>query len=247
VIATNRTLSDHPSALLDLFGAHADVIDNDGAGYYLDPTDTAVFKKRFDGQKLLHWKFNLGLYTFPEADTFLGIITPGRPGPPERIGGHAHTGYHALGVKNYAKSKAALIPGNIGRLYYVHGYEQNKNVILDVLEYVHPGIFEQVITNAHPRVEVVVQQYRENLPQNLDRADQDGAIVHLVNLTGFSGNTYFEPLAINNVRLDIQTGFEPSEVFSLKTGHPLTFRAQNGRVQFEIDELKEYDGIVIRK
>jgi hypothetical protein len=246
LIATNRTLSDHPSALMDLFGAKAEVVDHDGAGYYLNPSDTAVFK-RFDAQKLLHWKFNLGLYTFPEADTFLNILTPGRPGPPERIGGHAPTRYYALGVKGYATSKAALLPGNIGRLYYLHGYEQNKNVLLDVLTYVYPGLLDKVITNAHPRIEVVVQQYRENLPQNLSRTDQDGLIVHLVNLTGFSGNTYFEPHVARKVKFDVEIGFSPSAVYALKTGQPLRFQARDGRIQFEVDQLREYEGIVIEK
>jgi hypothetical protein len=68
-----------------------------------------------------------------------------------------------------------------------------------------------------------------------------------VNLTGFSGNTYFEPHVARKVKFDVEIGFSPSAVYALKTGQPLRFQARDGRIQFEVDQLREYEGIVIEK
>jgi hypothetical protein len=136
LIATNRSLADHPDVMLKLFGAKAVQLNHDGAGFYLSPENKRIFK-RFNGQKLLFWKFNLGLYDLSAADSSaLPILTPGRPGPPEIIGGHEPTGYFAMSIKNHNKSKGVMLPINLGRLYYLHGYEQHKNILLDVIDYV---------------------------------------------------------------------------------------------------------------
>jgi hypothetical protein len=96
-----------------------------------------TMSKSFREQAMLFWKYNLGLYEYPEADqTFLQILSKGRPGPPEMIGGHEPTGYYAMGVRNHPRSKAVLLPMNIGRLYYLQGYKQHKNILLDVIDYV---------------------------------------------------------------------------------------------------------------
>jgi hypothetical protein len=72
-------------------------------------------------------------------------------------------------------------------------------------------------------------------------------ILHLINLTGFSGNTYFEPLPVYNVSFSISGDFRPSKVFSLNKGEPVDFKLESGRIQFSLEKLGEYDGIVIQK
>ena len=171
LIATNTSLADHPEALVKLFGAKPVQIDHDGAGFYLNPDDKALFK-RFNQQKLLFWKFNLGLYDLSLADNrALPILTPGRPGPPEIIGGHEPTGYYAIGIKNVDKSKNVILPINLGKLYYLHGYEQHKNILLDVIDFVFPEVHQLIETNAHERVEVILQKFVRNVPANLKTDD----------------------------------------------------------------------------
>ncbi|HMG88402.1 MAG TPA: hypothetical protein VK589_00030, partial [Chryseolinea sp.] len=87
----------------------------------------------------------------------------------------------------------------------------------------------------------------ENKPENLNSSSTDGMILHLVNLTGFSGNTYFEPLSVHNVSISLKSDFKPSRVFSITTEESIDFRWEDGRIKFSLDELKEYDGIVIQK
>lgn len=246
LIATNRTLSGNPEALLKLFGAKPVQVNHDGAGFYINPENKTLFKS-FEKQKLLFWKFNLGLYDFSSADTsFLPILTPGRPGPPEIIGGHEPNGYFAMGVKNHG-GKAVLLPVNLGRLYYIHGYEQHKNLLLDLIDFTAPGVSSLIQTNAPARVEVILQRFVKNTPENLGTGPKDGMIVHLVNLTGFSGNTYFKPLPVYNVDFNIQSDFKPSVIFSLKNNRKIDFKWSDSNVRFTLDALDQYEGIVLEK
>ncbi len=243
LIATNRSFYRHPETLKKLFGATIVNDDHRGDGFYLSPEDKSLFR-RFEKQSLLFWKFNLGLYSFAEADTaHLPIYTPGRPGPPEIIGGHEPTGYKALGIKNHR----ALIPINLGKLYFIHGYEQHKNILLDVIDYLLPEAGELVETDAHERVEVIVQNFTRNIPENFSKKEEDGMILHLVNITGFSGNTYFPPHPQFDVSFKIKCDFKPSNVWSMINSHTVKFEWEEGAVSFKLDRLNDFDAIVIEK
>lgn len=244
LIATNRSFARNPEALFDLFGAKAIQSDHDGGGFYLSPGNKDVFKS-FKQQSLLFWKFNLGLYDFTNADaTLLPIFTPGRPGPPEKIGGHEPSGYYAIGIKDHPQSKAVLMPVNLGRLYYIHGYEQHKNILIDILDHIAPETRDLVRTSAPERVEIILQEFVRNTPENLERKEPEGLIVHLVNLTGFS-NTYFDPLPVNNVALDVACATKPRRVFSMTGQKQIPFEWQNKRVRFTLDVVNDFDGVVI--
>ena len=245
LIATNQTLFDNPEVLSHLFGAKIINKDHEGSGFYLTPDNKAVFK-RFIQQKMLFWKFNLGLYDFSGTDKkMLPILSKGRPGPPEIIGGHEPTGYYAMGMKQHEKSKAVLLPINLGRLYYLHGYEEHKNILLDVIDAAFPEANQLLRTNAHERVEVILQEYTKNVPENREKKTKDGLIVHLVNLTGFSGNTYFEPLPLYNLSFKIQSPFKPSKVFSMVNKQPVRYVWKDGFLELELSQLGDFEGIVI--
>lgn len=245
LIATNRTLSDNPEALLRIFGARADEVTHDGAGFYIHPPRANGFK-RFPGQHLLLWKFNLGLYSFPQADTLLPIFTPGRPGPPEIIGGHQRSGYYLLGIKPNGQAKAAIIPANLGRLYYIHGYQQHKNILLDLLDLLDERIATSVVTDAPARVEVILNDYIVNTPERRNQPGVDGTIVHLINLTGFS-NTYFEPLPVHNISFQTRCSFKPSQVVSMIDNRAIAFEWKDNELSFSVPRLDGYEAIVVMK
>lgn len=244
LVATNRSFSDNPAALSELFGARSVKTNHDGAGFYLSPENKKIFS-RFKEQSLLFWKFNLGLYDFSAADTtLLPIFTPGRPGPPESIGGHERTDFFAVGLKDHGRGKALLIPVNLGRLYYIHGYEQHKNILLDLLDHIAPEVSTVVKTNAHERIEVVVQNFVRNIPENINKTDPEGVIIHLVNITGFSGNTYFKPLPVYDLEIQVECPDRPQGVWSMING-PVDFTWDAGNVKLKLTRLEEFDGIVI--
>ncbi|WP_420150840.1 alpha-amylase family protein [Spirosoma sp.] len=245
LIATNRTLFDSPETLLQLFGAKIVKRDHDGAGFYLNPDDKTVFK-RFRKQKMLFWKFNLGLYDLTATDRqFLPILDKGRPGPPEIIGGHDPIGYYAMGLKQHARSKAIILPENLGKLYYMHGYQEHKNLLLDAIDLIYPKATQTIQTNAPDRVEVILQDYQKNVPSNTNKRLSDGQILHLVNLTGFSGNTYFPPLPVYNLTFNVRSDFKPAKLFSMVTGQSIPFSWKEGFAQFTLPKLEGFDGIVM--
>ena len=246
LIATNRSLSNRPEILEEFFGAKAVRKDHDGSGFYLHADNKNIFS-RLRQQSLLFWKFNLGLYDFHAADTaLLPIYTPGRPGPPESIGGHEPSGYYATGLKKHrAGANAVLLPINLGKLYYLHGYEQHKNILLDLIDYVVPDVKKIVTTNAHERVEVIVQHFVKNIPENVNNAVSEGLIVHLVNVTGFSGNTYLNPLVLYNIDFQVECQREPRRVWSMASGRNIDFEWRDGGVRFTLDKLEEFDGLVV--
>lgn len=244
LLATNHSFSQDHEALRALFGARAINPDHDGSGFYLRPENKDLFK-RFEQQDLLFWKFNLGLYDFSNADAaYLPILTPGRPGPPEKIGGHEPTGHFAVGIKNHPRSKAVLLPISLGKLYYIHGYEQHKNILLDLIDHVAPETTRLVQTNAPERVEIILHEFVANTAENLDKRNSEGLIVHLVNLTGFS-NSYFDPLPIYDLELDVACIQKPLRVFSMVNEKMIPFKWEDGRIRFSLDTLRSFDGVVI--
>jgi len=247
MIATNKAFFDSPETLLDLFGAKIVNNDNEGSGNYLQPDNKSIFK-RFSKQKMLFWKFNLGLYDFKAADqTFLPILSKGRPGPPEIIGGHEPIGYSAMAIKNHPKSKAVLLPINLGRLYYMHGYEEHKNILLDAIDYIYPEADKIIQTNAPARVEVILQKYSKNSPDRKTSNKENGMILHLVNLTGFSGNTYFPPLPVYQMKFKVQSDFKPSAIFSMVQQKAIPFTWKDGFIEFQMEKLAAFDGIVMNR
>jgi hypothetical protein len=245
LIATNRALFDSPETLATLFGAKIEKKDNDGAGNYLVPDDRSIFRS-FKGQSMLFWKFNLGLYDLSGADRkLLPVLASGRPGPPEIIGGHDPTGYYALAIKNHPNSKAALFPINLGKIYYMHGYQEHKNLLLDMIHHMLPEIAQNFQTNAPARVETVLKEFTKNTPENRAKNTTDGQILHLINLTGFSGNTYFEPLPVNDLRFRIMLAKKPQKVFTLTNHKPLNFTWKDGMISVSLTRLADFESIVM--
>lgn len=244
LVATNKALSDNPAVLKEIFGVDRMSNETDGSGYYLDVSNHSVFT-RLSLQKMVFVKFNIGMYEFePGAETLLPVLTKGRPGPPEIIGGHEPSGYSACAIKSSGTSKAALIPINIGRLYYLHGYQQHKNIFLDIITKLQPDLFKALQTDAHDRVEIVVKDFRFNKGDK-KKTQVDGRIVHFVNITGFSGNTYFESLPVKNIHVSLKVATKPKKVYVLRDKKTLTFQYNNGSLSFVLPELGEYEAVVI--
>jgi len=195
---------------------------------------------------MVFMKFNVGMYQYSnDAEKILPILTKGRPGPPEIIGGHEPSGFWAGAINNYGKAKTVILPVNIGKLYFIHGYEQHKNILLDIIASIFPGVFEMLKTDAHERVEIIVKDFRFN--SDVKKQNDDGRIMHLVNITGFSGNTYFKPLVVENIAVEMKMPYKPDKVYLLGNKKPLSFSYKNGEISFSVPELKEYEAVVMER
>jgi hypothetical protein len=149
--------------------------------------------------------------------------------------------------KDHGSARAVLLPANIGKLYYLHGYEEHKQIVLDIIKYVSPNVNELVKTSAPARVEVIVQNFVRNNSMNLGKDIPPGLIIHLINLTGFSGNTYFDPLPVYHTEFKVKCDFKPLKVFSMMEHKDIAFEWSGGMISLTLDSLKQYDGIVIER
>ncbi|MCP9762643.1 alpha-amylase family protein [Lacihabitans soyangensis] len=242
LIATNNSFSDNAQALKSLFGAEIIKKEWDGTGNYLKIDNQKLFG-RLKGQSMIHWKFNLAQYDFEKTNTnHLPVLAKGRPGPPELIGGHDPMGYFGMSVKDFGTSKNVILPLNLGKLYYLNGYEQNKNLFLDVLQSLDSQVFEEFKTNAHPRVEMILKEFKYNTKNN--KKATDGKILHFINLTGFSGNTFFEPLPVQQIQVSLKTEKTPKKAFYLSNKKPISFSIRQDEISFTVDKLANYEAVV---
>lgn len=248
LMATNSTLRENPQALQDIFGAKVNTIIEDGTGQYLDVSQSENFPG-LKGQKMIMLKFNLGEYDLSDChERLFPFLKKGRPGPPETIGGHDKTGFYGIGIKRNGLATNAIIPFNIGKLYYLHGYEEHKNIVIDLLRHLAPAIQEDITTDAHPRVETILNQFMYNDSTTYSKPfKSDGMILHLMNTTGFGGNTYFSPSPQYNIKFKITTGFIPKTVFNLDDRKKIRYSYSGSFVSFSLAELKEHAGVVILK
>jgi hypothetical protein len=92
-----------------------------------------------------------------------------------------------------------------------------------------------------------LQRFTKNLATNIDASNDDGMIVHLINLTGFSGNTYFEPLPVYNTRLELHCEFKPKFIFAMTGETEIPFEWNQGKLTFTLPSLSQYEGLIIEK
>ncbi len=244
LVATNRAFANHPEFLEEFFGAVCVEDSYDGTGNYLR-VDAQDGFAGLPKQTMVSWQYNLSLYKFPSAKTLFPILSKGRPGPPENVGGHDDTGYAAVGLKTIGESTHILLPGHIGKLYFQSGYEQYRELWLALLKMAYPQAAETIKTNAPAKVELVWKAFQWNDGNETERQQPDGHILHLVNLSGYNGNTYFAPYPIHGIDLDVELARKPAKVYTLKGNIELPFSWANNRLAFSLPRLGDYEAVVV--
>lgn len=243
LVATNLAFANHPDFLREFFGAVCVEEKYDGTGNYLRVDAQDGFAGLPD-QTMMSWQYNLARYEFPTAKTLFPILSKGRPGPPENVGGHEDTGYAAAGLKTVGKQTHVLLPGHIGKLYFQSGYEQYKALWLKLLEIAYPQAGETISTNAPAKVELLWKAFQWNDGDSAAADQPDGHILHLINLSGYNGNTFFRPYPIHDIEVDIELAEKPAKVYTLKGNIELPFSWKNNRLTFSLPHLEDYEAVV---
>lgn len=241
IIATNQSMADNPEALKELFGATVIEKELDAFKYYLQLKDQDIIKR----QDKLHQAFlkcNFMKCEFDkECQLFLPLLDKGREGPPEMIGGHLPTGWYGVSILAKNNAKAVYIPWEIGRMYHIYGFLAHRDILLDVIDYINPEIMQGFKTNAPPQVEITFNKFK----YNSDTTDSyNKYIINLINLSGFNGRSYFEPLEIDNINFEIKVDIKPKKVYGLKSEKTIKFEGDS-IIKFTLDNLQDFEAIVI--
>jgi hypothetical protein len=173
-----------------------------------------------------------GDYSEVEGDgsDSLTLVPPSMFGPPEKIHvDQVDTTKPGLVWRRLGKGQVAWIPWNLAALYYRHSLPAHAGVLRDVINRLLPE--RQLVTNAHPLVEVTVMRQGTR------------TLLHLVNLSGHSQTAYFRPLPIRGIDVSLAGKFKRAA--SVRNKAELPLRTTNTGSSFVLPELGDYELVVL--
>ncbi|TVY11294.1 family 10 glycosylhydrolase [Paenibacillus cremeus] len=197
-------------------------------------------KKRFASLGDRDWVVVSGTFDFtnPDKDNrkLLPLISPASFGPPERAYGHEISAYYGVSV---TPSGAAYMPWEPGTLYYKHGYEDHKRLVTGLIGH----LLEEGSSGAANRL-----QLQTNAPSSVelffDQVDE-GYLLQLLNLSGFNGVTYAEPIPMHEIRITL-SGIPIVSAASLKGSTDLSLGRDGEAYILEVSPLQSYEAILIK-
>lgn len=227
VVGSGLTAIEDTKCLEQLFGIRKKRGVQDVRGTYLltEP------KKIFADFNLKQWVFldkeYADLELLPNTEGMLPKVEKSMFGPPERCYGHQVTEESMV-----TKSAGGNIyfPWSPGELYYQHGYDEFKRLLLDVVDFSGAKTFE---TNAPEMVEMF-----------LDSCDASTYMLQMINLTGFNGTSFFEPLAVSDIFVKL-THIEVASVYEM-TEDGLEEVGYDGELKFSMNKGKIYKAFLIK-
>ena len=165
----------------------------------------------------------------PAARGYFQLLPPQPFGPPERCYGGEPADYPGIVVHPYGKGKGISIPFFIGSLYYKEGYENSFFLLKDVLTSLC-GI-QSIAPDLTPMVEITLGV----------NDTTEHALLQLVNTTGHFGTSYFKPVPVDEVVVDIPLAEKVFSAQSLVDGRSVPFLQTNGRVRLEVNRVAQLE------
>jgi hypothetical protein len=170
----------------------------------------------------------------PSASTYFRLLPPQPFGPPERCYGGEPAATPGIAVHPFGKGKAISIPFLIGALYYKEGYENSFLLLTDVITSLC-GV-RPAATDLTPMVEVT-----------LGVNESTGhALVQMVNTSGHFGNSYFPPIPVDGVVVEIPLAEKVLSAESLVDRRAVPFEQANGRVRLQVNRVSDFESIKLR-
>lgn len=235
IVATNLSFIDNSndSIFNELFKGKLEKSSNKTRSAYLMTENKEIFK-RFPDR---NWVFVDGNFNFVKYDNnnrnLLPYIAPARFGPPERCGGYTATEYCGASISKEGGMNIS-VPWQVGWLYYKYGYEDHKNILLDIIDYALNDSYP-LKTNAPKNVEVFFNRYCDG-----------GYILQFLNLTGFNGTTFFEPVDVFDIHVELNNMTKPGMVYSLTHKKQIEFKTEGSQLHITLDKLATYEALIIK-
>jgi hypothetical protein len=201
------------------------------AMFLIGPEEKQVFKSFADvdafafGDALTYQEYS------PAARTYFRLLPPQPFGPPERCYGGAPASTPGIAVHPYGKGQGISIPFLIGSLYYKEGYENSFLLLKDVLTCLC-GI-QPAAPDLTPMVEITL---------GVNEAGGH-ALLQLVNTSGHFGTSYFKPVPVDGVVVDIPLAEKVLSAQSLVDGRSIPFEQVNSRVRLEVNRVNEFESV----
>ncbi|WP_228468899.1 family 10 glycosylhydrolase [Paenibacillus sp. JNUCC32] len=197
LVATGTALERQPELLKEWFAASFAGVKQSEPGAYLDVSDKSHFPGFAHGRDWIVAGGSFARVAFDPDTTEcrLPFIEPSTFGPPERAYGHRIGADYGLGLHRRVGKQGTVrtgvyMPWNPGELYYRHGFEDYRQVMADVLHDIVPN--RVATTNAPPCLELFVHRLKEG-----------GCLVQLLNLSGYNGTTFMNPLPLYDVQVEL--------------------------------------------
>ncbi len=168
-----------------------------------------------------------------DVELHLNLIEPHMYAPPERAYYKSVSDHPGFTVNFYGKGRGVYIPWEPGREYAENGFMNLSNFIADFLE--TDLKIKPLGGNLSPMVEVTV----------MEKKDQSAIYVQLINSSGYTGNSYFEPITMHDIKIVVPYVGYPKSVTSLVTDKSCRFEVNNGSVSVKIEQLGLFEAIKI--
>lgn len=226
VLATGHTFRGDDAALRMLFGAEYVRTEEKTLGAYLLNDNKTLFKRMPERD----WLILTGTIDLYRGEGVLPYMAPGVFGPVEIAGGVYPSEYKAALVRQENGVKRILLPWWPGRLYTRYGYDDHKYALLDLID----SILGAPAVRFH--APDMVDAYYDGCP--------GGRLIQLVNLTGFSGVSVHEPVAVHDITVEVPAA-EGQRAVDLRTGRDIPAQYRAGRLLLHMPVLTDYAAVLL--
>jgi hypothetical protein len=169
----------------------------------------------------------------PLEKPLLTLIPPAMFGPPEKVWvDKVETEIPGLVLADHGAGRIAYLPWDVGGLYYRHGSAAHAGLMADVIDHLLPS-GRQLKASAHPLVEITLMRQPKH----------NRMLVHFVNLSGHSDTTYFEPVEMRDITVEVAGEFGSAR--AIRAGESLTVEQTGGATKFTLPRLEAYEVVVL--
>ena len=162
------------------------------------------------------------------------FIPPSPFGPPDKVSALKEvTDKPGLVLKQIGKGQVAFVPWHIGDLYYKFSNDKHRMFVSDLIDYLLPGHKRQLVTNAHPTVEMTLMK-------------QDGkkrTLLHMINLVGHDATTFFDAVEMHNISIHVKGAFKKAVIMDGQKIIPT--KISGGYSDFTVPSLKEFNTVLL--
>ncbi len=156
--------------------------------------------------------------------TYLRLVDEHPFGPPERCYFTEVTEEPGILVHSHGAGKGIYVPFKLASLYFQEGYQNSLNLMQDILFSL--GGIHRMAPSLTPMAEVVLRKW------------EGKTVVQLINTSGSFANSYFKPLPIHDIELNLEETFTQAK--TLNGG-----KASIENNTIHLDELREYEAIIL--